>query len=111
VEDDSQVRAVTRHSLERSGYAVIEAPNGLQALELVDTHDDIDLIVTDVVMPKMGGPELAATVRRMQPRLPVLYVSGCTTAEELDDAAVLLAKPYAETELLDVVRRLLDHAV
>lgn len=111
VEDDSQVRAVTRHSLERSGYEVIEAPNGLQALELVDTHADIDLIVTDVVMPKMGGPELAATVRRRQPALPVLYVSGCTTAEELDDAAVLLAKPYAETELLDVVRRLLDQAV
>lgn len=111
VEDDSQVRAVARHSLERSGYAVLEARNGLHALKLVDTHDDIDLIVTDVVMPKMGGPELAATVRRIQPDLPVLYVSGCTTADELDDTAVLLAKPYAETELLDVVRRLLDQAV
>jgi signal transduction histidine kinase/DNA-binding LacI/PurR family transcriptional regulator len=110
VEDDSQVRAVTRRSLERSGYAVVEAHNGLHALKLVDTHDDIDLIVTDVVMPKMGGPELVATVQRTRPDLPVLYVSGDTTGRRLDDAAVLLAKPYAETELLDVVRRLLDQA-
>ncbi|RAS67268.1 phospho-acceptor domain-containing protein [Lentzea atacamensis] len=108
VEDDSQVRAVTRRLLERSGYAVIEARDGLQALKHVDTHDDIDLIVTDVVMPKMGGPELAATVQRIRPGLPVLYVSGYTTEEKLDDAAVLLAKPYAEADLLDLVRRLLD---
>ncbi len=110
VEDDSQVRAVTRRSLERSGYAVVEARNGLQALKLVDTHDDIDLIVTDVVMPKMGGPELAATVQRLRPGLPVLYVSGYTTEQRLNDGVVLLAKPYAETELLDVVRRVLDQA-
>ncbi|NKE61014.1 response regulator [Lentzea sp. PSKA42] len=109
-EDDSQVRAVTRRLLERSGYAVIEARNGLQALNLVDTHHDIDLVVTDVVMPKMGGPELVAELRRTRPGVAVLYVSGYTTEETLDDTAVLLAKPYAEAELLDLVRKLLDEA-
>ncbi|WP_439659601.1 substrate-binding domain-containing protein [Lentzea sp. HUAS TT2] len=111
VEDDDQVRTLTRRVLERSGYVVIEARNGLQALGLFDDCEkDIDLVVTDIVMPRMGGLELVTELRRVQPRLAALYMSGYPAEEKLDEPAVLLAKPYAEAELLGRVRSLLDPA-
>ncbi|GLZ28791.1 hypothetical protein Lesp02_09810 [Lentzea sp. NBRC 105346] len=107
VEDDDQVRTLTKRFLQRAGYLVIEARNGKAALK-VASDQEIDLVVTDVVMPKMGGPELVAELRRIRPGTRVLYMSGYTTEEKLGDTAVLLTKPYTEHDLLDQVRALLD---
>jgi len=109
VEDDSQVRLMTRRSLESAGYAVIEASDGQEALQLATAHrSTIDLVLTDVVMPKMGGPELVRLLRSTGAAPAVIYMSGYTTDEVLDDE-VLITKPYVESELLERVRTVLDH--
>ncbi|SES04809.1 DNA-binding transcriptional regulator, LacI/PurR family [Lentzea xinjiangensis] len=107
VEDDAQVRIMTRRSLETAGYAVIEAGDGQEALQLATAHrSTIDLVLTDVVMPKMGGPELVRLLRSTGAAPAVIYMSGYTTDEVLDDE-VLITKPYAESDLLERVRDVL----
>jgi two-component system cell cycle sensor histidine kinase/response regulator CckA len=76
VEDDPEVRALFASYLQQAGHRVIEAVNGADALAAVRPGQQIDLLVTDVVMPKGDGPALAATLRRQQPGMKVLYVSG-----------------------------------
>ncbi|GAA3660390.1 hypothetical protein GCM10022267_53250 [Lentzea roselyniae] len=108
VEDDAQVRIMTRRSLETAGYAVIEASDGQEALQLATAHrSTIDLVLTDVVMPKMGGPELVRLLRSTGAAPAVIYMSGYTTDEVLD-GEVLITKPYVESELLERVREVLD---
>jgi signal transduction histidine kinase/DNA-binding LacI/PurR family transcriptional regulator/CheY-like chemotaxis protein len=108
VEDDAQVRIMTRRSLETAGYAVIEASDGQEALQLATAHrSTIDLVLTDVVMPKMGGPELVRLLRSTGAAPAVIYMSGYTTDEVLDDE-VLITKPYVESELLERIREALD---
>ncbi|MFS8104925.1 substrate-binding domain-containing protein [Lentzea alba] len=108
VEDDAQVRIMARRSLETAGYAVIEASDGQEALQLATAHrSTIDLVLTDVVMPKMGGPELVRLLRSTGAAPAVIYMSGYTTDEVLD-GEVLITKPYAESELLERVRQILD---
>lgn len=107
VEDDAQVRVMTRRSLEIAGYAVIEAGDGQEALQLATAHrSTIDLVLTDVVMPKMGGPELVRLLRSTGAAPAVIYVSGYTTDEILDDE-VLITKPYVESVLLERIRQVL----
>ncbi|SDP97595.1 DNA-binding transcriptional regulator, LacI/PurR family, partial [Lentzea jiangxiensis] len=107
VEDDAQVRIMTRRSLEIAGYAVVEAGDGQEALQLATAHrSTIDLVLTDVVMPKMGGPELVRLLRSTGVAPAVIYMSGYTTDEVLDDE-VLITKPYVESELLERVREVL----
>jgi CheY-like chemotaxis protein len=107
VEDDAQVRIMTRRSLETAGYQVIEASDGQEALQLATAHrSTIDLVLTDVVMPKMGGPELVRLLRSTGAAPAVIYMSGYTTDEVLDDE-VLITKPYVESELLEKVREVL----
>ncbi|WP_434442148.1 substrate-binding domain-containing protein [Lentzea sp. E54] len=107
VEDDAQVRIMTRRSLETAGYAVIEAGDGQEALQLATAHrSTIDLVLTDVVMPKMGGPELVRLLRSTGAAPAVIYMSGYTTDEILGDEA-LITKPYVESELLERVRKAL----
>ncbi|HEV8551438.1 MAG TPA: PAS domain-containing protein, partial [Polyangiaceae bacterium] len=78
-EDDDQVRAVVRRVLSRAGYRVIEARSGGEALALAERHGDaIDLLLTDVVMPEMGGPELGSALKTKRPELRLLYMSGYT---------------------------------
>ncbi|MFJ5989502.1 substrate-binding domain-containing protein [Lentzea sp. NPDC092896] len=108
VEDDAQVRVMTRRSLETAGYAVIEAGDGQEALQLATAHrSTIELVLTDVVMPKMGGPELVRLLRSTGAAPAVIYVSGYTTDEILDDE-VLITKPYVESDLLERVRQVLS---
>ncbi|SEQ47874.1 substrate-binding domain-containing protein [Lentzea albida] len=107
VEDDAQVRVMTRRTLETAGYAVIEAGDGQEALQFATAHrSTIDLVLTDVVMPKMGGPELVRLLRSAGAAPAVIYVSGYTTDEVLDDE-VLITKPYVESDLLERVRQVL----
>ncbi|MDX1495400.1 MAG: PAS domain S-box protein, partial [Longimicrobiales bacterium] len=76
VEDEDAVRKVARRILERTGYRVRAAVDGEQALELVKAGEPFDMLLTDVVMPGMTGPELASEVVRLRPEVPILFVSG-----------------------------------
>src|SRR5690606_27441388 len=76
-EDDRLVRELTRTVLAARGYEVMVAENGRAALELAEKRTEpVDLLLTDVVMPEMGGPELARSLCERQPRLRVLFMSG-----------------------------------
>jgi len=114
VEDAQRVRAVVREILEMSGYVVLEARQGAEALEVSNRHaGTIHLLVTDVVMPQMSGRELAQRLATLRPELKVLYMSGYT-----DDAIVrhgvlasgiaFLSKPFTPNALALKVREVLD---
>ena len=114
VEDEAPVRRVLRAALAGHGFSVLEAEHGPAALALAArTSDHIDLLVTDVLMPGIGGRELADTLRLARPDLRVLFISGYTddtvlldgTAETTDQ---FLQKPFTASELLRKVRGLLD---
>jgi two-component system cell cycle sensor histidine kinase/response regulator CckA len=100
VEDESVVRTMIRQVLRSAGHTVHEAPNGVAALELLDQHDfEIDLLVTDVVMPEMSGFELAERVAARSPQTRILYISGHTGTTPAGDF-VFLQKPFAPSELM-----------
>ncbi|MFO7894964.1 MAG: response regulator [Longimicrobiales bacterium] len=113
VEDEDAVRAVAVRTLEREGYGVIEAPDGQAALELVE-RDWLtpDLLLSDVVMPRVGGTALAMKLRERLPELRVILTSGYTedelVQEGVDSESVsFLAKPYTPEELRRMVARAL----
>lgn len=113
VEDEEGVRAWTRHVLEMCGYRVLEASHGQQALELADAL--IDILVTDVVMPKMSGRQVAEALVERHPELKVLYVSGYTDDAVIrrgimTSASAFLQKPFSAQALASKVRELLDTA-
>jgi two-component system cell cycle sensor histidine kinase/response regulator CckA len=113
VEDRDVVRDLTRDVLEASGFEVAAVAGGREALEAVASSEPFDLLLTDVVMPEMSGPELAMQLRARQPQLPVLYMSGYTddvlSAHELSqDATAFLRKPFGNAELIAAARTLLD---
>src|SRR5690606_19917745 len=77
VEDELLVRNLAVDALRRHGYSVLAASTGLEALELVNqTPSDVELLVTDVVMPQMGGPQLAERLLQERPEMKVLFISG-----------------------------------
>jgi CheY-like chemotaxis protein len=116
VEDDAGVRRLIVRALEQAGFQVDAAGGAARALELlVDPEQRIDLLITDIVMPGIGGIELARRVARIRPGVPVLFVSGC--AEDLVAPRAgggapqdLLLKPFAREDLLANVERLLSDA-
>lgn len=81
VEDDESVRFVLRQSLAKMGYRLLEAGNGAAALELLDGGESVDLVITDAVMPMMGGFELAAHVAQRHAGVKVLLISGYTQTD------------------------------
>jgi PAS domain S-box-containing protein len=113
-EDDEQVRAVVTRVLSRAGYRVIEAKSGGEAVALAERlGDSIDLLVTDVVMPEMGGPELGRAIQRSHGRLKLLYMSGYTDDSMLrhgilEGDVVFVQKPLTPELLLRKVREALD---
>ncbi|MGA2596086.1 MAG: ATP-binding protein [Bryobacteraceae bacterium] len=114
VEDQAAVRLFAEEVLAEAGHKVLSAGNGLAALEVAATHNsDIDLLITDVVMPQMNGPELAARLTSAHPGLNVLYVSGYTGSALLDrglvpDDFILLKKPFLPEALVNKVDELLQ---
>jgi PAS domain S-box-containing protein len=114
VEDDPLVRSVTFRALERSGYRVISAASGEEALAIARREGTlIDLVVTDVVMPGMTGREVVDELRRRLPRIPALFVSGYTQDAivqrgVLDSGMAFLPKPFTPSTLVARVRALLD---
>jgi two-component system cell cycle sensor histidine kinase/response regulator CckA len=115
VEDEPMVRRLAARVLRGLGYTVREAPDGVEALRLVAGHTvEVDLVVTDVVMPRLGGRELAARLRAEQPHLAVLFISGYT--ENVSDLQGLigagvefLQKPFTPASLARSVRSTLEH--
>lgn len=111
VDDDDGVRTLSAHVLRSRGYRVVEAANGTDALQAFDTLGaGIDLLITDVVMPDIRGPALAARLREVRPELPVLFISGYQPPGGLPAQAVLLAKPVTPIELAAKVKELLIEA-
>lgn len=114
VEDQGMVRKLVRLTLESEGYTVLEAYNGVEALDVSDGYGDaIDLLLTDAVMPLMGGQELAEQIKQKRPAIKVLFMSGYT-----EDAAIrhglleakveFLAKPFSPSMLVARLRQVLE---
>jgi len=113
VDDDDAVRQVSAEALRRRGYAVHEVQNGAEALRWVQQGGRPQLLVTDVVMPNMSGPELAARLLRDNPGMRVLYISGYTNEALAVHGGFLrgvplLQKPFTLTQLAERVRAVLE---
>jgi PAS domain S-box-containing protein len=114
VEDQDGIRDIVRESLRRNGYNVLIAVDGNQALEMANAYrDPIHLLVTDLVMPNIGGRELAQRLTPLRPGMKVLFMSGYSEHSALDieaagQAATILQKPFSLDALARNVRRVLD---
>ncbi len=114
VEDEEMVRNLTREILQMSGYKVIEARHGVEALQVCEQYDGhIQLMLTDVVMPQMGGRVLAEQSARLRPEMRVLYMSGYTDDAivhhgVLDKDVAFIEKPFPPDALARKVREVLD---
>jgi PAS domain S-box-containing protein len=116
VEDQRAVRQLTCTMLRSLGYRVLEAANGGEALLACESHaDPIHLMITDVVMPQMSGPDLAAHLRALRPEVRSLYMSGYSEGgglrrESVEGTADYLQKPFSLEGLADKVREILDRS-
>jgi two-component system, cell cycle sensor histidine kinase and response regulator CckA len=113
VEDDDGVRGLVKDTLEASGYTVLVVSNGKDALELsAQFADKIDLLLTDVVMPGLGGREVADRVKQQRPLIKVLFMSGYTddiilSHGVLDGSSAFIEKPFSAPKLLGRIRKVL----
>ncbi len=113
VEDDEIMRSLTRQLLREHGYTVVEADDGKSALEWVESHPgQLDLLLTDVVMRRMSGPELVERLKASYPALKVVFMSGYTgeliaEREMLKRGITLLEKPFSRTALLNTIHETL----
>jgi two-component system cell cycle sensor histidine kinase/response regulator CckA len=109
VEDEEGLRALNARGLSSRGYTVIEAGNGVEAIEVLEKQGDVDLVVSDVVMPEMDGPTLLKELRRRNPKIKIIFVSGY--AEEAfqknlpeQEQYEFLAKPFTLKQLVTKVK-------
>src|SRR5262249_4718526 len=114
VEDEAGIRALVQKFLRKQGYETLEASNGEEALAVVRAHTGaIDLLITDMVMPHLGGRELVSRLHEQRKDLKILYISGYTddatvSAGELPAGSAFLQKPFTLSALLEKVRGLLS---
>jgi PAS domain S-box-containing protein len=116
IEDEAVVRNLACRGLRQHGYTVLEAENGIQALRLVEEHSSIDLVISDVVMPEMGGRKFGQSLAVVRPDLPILYMSGYTGEDVvqrglLEPGAPFQQKPFTPVTLATKVRAILDQRV
>jgi signal transduction histidine kinase/CheY-like chemotaxis protein len=115
VEDEAALLEVTKRLLQRNGYTVLAASGSADALKLAGEHDgEIDMLITDVIMPELMGRELAQQVVRLRPDIRVLYISGyaqpvLARQGTLDPGLALVEKPFTEVQLLTSMRQVLQH--
>jgi PAS domain S-box-containing protein len=116
VEDEPTILRMTRMMLERKGYSVLSAATPAEAIELAKTHSDaIHCLMTDVVMPKMNGRDLAGQITALYPGIRLLFMSGYTAdviAHQgiLDDGVAFIQKPFSMADMTEKVREVLDTA-
>ena len=115
VEDEPAVRAVAARSLEHGGFRVLQASGGAAALELMDGQEQPDLVLTDMMMPGIGGAELARRLRERWPELPILFMSGYSVEDLRRQGAiglerVILQKPFTPEGLVRSVTAALSRA-
>ena len=116
VEDDDGIRAVIKRILERAGHRVLEATNGAEALRICDASgDSIDLVLSDIAMPEMQGPDLARRIRELHPHMAMLLMSGYAESASqqegfLTDGVEFLGKPFSPDALTRKIRHILDGA-
>jgi PAS domain S-box-containing protein len=115
VEDETEVRDVASETLQSVGYKILEAANGIEALEYIKNNgSSLSLVITDVIMPGMGGKELADNIEKIQPELKVLFTSGYTDHKIVNSGKHtkninFLHKPYSIHELSRKVREIIEH--
>jgi len=115
-EDERQVRDVVERQLAAEGYQVLVAADGREALEVAEAHrGGIDVLLSDVVMPHLSGPDLAREFRERNPEAVVIFMSGYSEEAvvrqgDLGDRSAFVQKPYSPAELAGTIRRLLDGA-
>jgi PAS domain S-box-containing protein len=115
IEDEDVVRNLACRGLRDHGYNVVEARNGAQALRFITEHPEmINLVISDVVMPEMGGRELGLALAKLDPDLPILYMSGYTGDDVvqrglLDPGAPFQQKPFTPAGMAGKIRAMLDH--
>jgi two-component system cell cycle sensor histidine kinase/response regulator CckA len=109
VEDEPTVRSVAERALTRHGYKVMTADNGEEALEILGQGEEIDLLISDVVMPGMDGPTVVREARKSRPEIKILFISGYAEEQlrkSIDIENVnFLAKPFSVSELAEAARR------
>ena len=109
VDDEGAVRRFALRVLEREGYMVFEARDGVEALDLIKQGPSFDVVVSDIVMPRLNGVELMQALLTSKPELPVILMSGHATGAltDLGIAApcAILPKPFPAERLLEEVRR------
>jgi two-component system cell cycle sensor histidine kinase/response regulator CckA len=110
VEDEEGLRALNARGLSSRGYTVLEAGNGVEAIEAFDKHGHVDLVVSDVVMPEMDGPTLLKELRRRDPGVKIIFVSGYAEeafSKNLPDQEqyAFLAKPFTLKQLVAEVKK------
>ena len=116
VEDEAPLRTLAAKALQRLGYEVLQAGNGLEALVAADRHPGtISVVVTDIVMPRMGGPEMIEKLSRKRCGFSVIFMSGYTEAAALENArvvknVVLLNKPFSTDTLVRKIRQVQESA-
>jgi CheY-like chemotaxis protein len=108
VEDEPAVRNLTAEILTDAGLLVVIAANGAEALERLDEHPEIDVLLTDVVMPGINGPDLAERLHALNPKLTIIFMSGYSgdalQGRGIASDAPLLAKPFTPTQLRQAVQ-------
>jgi CheY-like chemotaxis protein len=109
VEDEEPTRVAIHRNLSRVGYTVIEAPNGIEALRRADSYPGtIDLLLTDTMMPEMGGAELVSQLRQRRSEINVLMMSGYTEglapSGEDGETELFIEKPFSTADLLRAIR-------
>lgn len=115
-EDNDALREAAKEILEGLGYQVIPAPDGDTAVRVFEqAHDSIDLVLLDVIMPHLNGPDAYARMTAIRPGVPVIFTTGYATEKTLlaataVDHSTILQKPYGSSHLAQKLRSLLDHA-
>jgi CheY-like chemotaxis protein len=115
VEDEAVLRSLTGRILEAAGYRILQAPNGAAAIAFLESHPgEVDLVLSDVVMPRLTGHELAAMIRQRWPGLPVLLMSGhvgvIRNQQATAEGPPIIRKPFTAHGLEAAVREGLDRA-
>jgi CheY-like chemotaxis protein len=113
VEDEPSVRTVTRRMLETRGMTVLLAETPEEALDIAAGADRIDVLLTDVKLPGMAGPELAAQLRQGRPNLKIVYISGYAWEDAFpqpfaDSSTDFIQKPFSPSQLAAVIEHILE---